>query len=857
MAARKTKQPRKNGKFVSNKSNGNGAKVGDPRSVFNYSPYPEGANGQGEPISDYQIRQMVVNNLLYERRALQRFLDDRRDIDKECGYPQTEELTAIDYKKLYDREPAGARVVNLFPDECWQSIPKIYEDEDLEISTEFEEAFEQLGKLLANDLGPDEDLEEDGFFQDDEINPIWSYLHRVDRLSGIGHYGAILIGTDDGNDLREPLEFNKQERKLTYLRVLDETTCSIAKFVDEPSDRRFGRPESYNVVLGSSNYVSAGRGTVAQERTISEANVHWTRIVHIADCLESSEIIGVPRLKPVYNRVYDLHKVTGGSGEMYWKGAFPGYHFGLDPRLAFLHNKGEFTADLTLFRNQMENFQEGLQRYTFGPGISVNGMPIQVSDPTPQIKAYIEQICILLGCPVRIFLGSERGELSSTQDEGAWDGRIQFRRVNYITTRIIVPFIVRLIRLGILPKPKRFSVSWPSIGEESKAEKADTAVKITDALVKYIQGGVDSLIEPKDYLVRIHGFSEDEVDQVLESRMESMKEEVATGLEDLPDDPGMMGQPIPQEGQAEQKPLNGAQITAAIGVLEKFTLGQLAEVAAEELLRAVGIDETRVNAMIQSSKNVKPPTEEPSQIPGQPPNEQGEQDETEESDEEKEDGEASGSTEEDEEEQTENTFCSTGKGGGIDPTCGKGGKGGVSFTVSEAESIKNYSWTLYRETKDPSSDKAKEQLRDFHSATEKLPNYEGTVHRTIVVDNLKSVEGTSHGLKENSRFWADRPLSASKSKEITEDFGTGAASSKQTIVNFKIKTKTGADISDHVEDDMKFQQEVLIRPGSGFLVRNVKKSKGPHGGNQVDVELEEIYGNPQIKKQYLNKIGVE
>ena len=55
------------------------------------------------------------------------------------------------------------------------------------------------------------------------------------------------------------------------------------------------------------------------------ADVHWTRILHVADNRKTSEIFGMPRLHVVYNNVLEIKKITGSSGEMFYKGAYPGY----------------------------------------------------------------------------------------------------------------------------------------------------------------------------------------------------------------------------------------------------------------------------------------------------------------------------------------------------------------------------------------------------------------------------------------------------------------------------------------------------------------------------------------------------
>ena len=151
-----------------------------------------GTIGDGDnPFTLNQTREMMeelANNAYTLRTDLvNKALHSRKDINEECDYPQTTAITVSDFKEMYDRNPIGNRVVSVMSEECWQVSPRVYEDEDASNETEFE-------KSLANIL-----IEENASWYkgSQEGNPIWEYSQRVDRLSGIGHYGLILFGLDE------------------------------------------------------------------------------------------------------------------------------------------------------------------------------------------------------------------------------------------------------------------------------------------------------------------------------------------------------------------------------------------------------------------------------------------------------------------------------------------------------------------------------------------------------------------------------------------------------------------------------------------------------------------------------------
>lgn len=474
-------------------------------------------------INEQDLRELVYHNQLTQRRILSAFADQRRDIGKECGYPETGELTAEKYSELYEREPLAARVVDLMPLECWQVTPLLFETEDLGKTTAFEQAWEDVGKGLRGNSK----------FQTNDGNPIWQYLERVDRLSGVGHYGALLLGIDDGQDLYKPLLMADPEksvgtgnqRKLLYLRALPETECRITQWESDPSNPRYGQPTMYDV---TTTYPSGASTVVSRTQP-----VHWTRIVHIADNIDRNEIYGVPRMQKLYNRLYDLHKLYGGSAEMYWKGAFFGLAFETHPQLG-----GQVDIDADSMRAQISAYENTLQRYLALPGMSVKTLAPQVVDPSPQIERQIEAICIYLGCPKRIFMGSERGELSSAQDMRLWYARVKHRQITRVTPGIIVPLVDRLIAAQVLPTPESYDVLWPDVAGLTDQEQAGIAVSRTDAIVKYIAGQGEALIDPLDYLVRILGFTYDEARMVLDNRNSNEIE-----VDEEPDPFGPQGAP--------------------------------------------------------------------------------------------------------------------------------------------------------------------------------------------------------------------------------------------------------------------------------------------------------------------------
>jgi len=454
------------------------------------------------------LAQQFVSNILLERKLwLRKLLDPRRDIEVECGHPI--EITKEDYKHLYERGDIAARVVSVFPEESWTENPDIMETED-ETETAFEKAWQDLQTALN----------------------IYPMLERADVLSGIGSFGLILLGLDDGLSLNQPAPGVNEKgiavgtstggRKLLFLRAFDESLLQVGDLESDTTNPRYGLPRTYNVMFDT-------------EQAAKQTGVHWSRVIHVADNRTTSEIYGTPRMRKVFNRLLDLRKIAGGSGEMFWKGGFPGLSLESTPGV-----DETVTFDETAVKAQLESYMNGLQRYIATIGMQAKSLSVQVADPGPHIEAQLRLIATAIGVPWRVLIGSEAAQLASEQDSRAWNKRIKHRRDTYLTPFLIRPFVERLVAVGVLPTPKEILVTWPDLNTVSDADKATVSEKRSNAISKYVQSGSDILVPPFHYLTLILGMKDDEARAILE--------------EAQVDEDGQLEHPEPEPGTGDVPP---------------------------------------------------------------------------------------------------------------------------------------------------------------------------------------------------------------------------------------------------------------------------------------------------------------
>lgn len=420
---------------------------------------------------------LIRNEMSLTRRSLlTKLLDTRRDINDECGYPA--DITPAQYRILYDREGIATRVVKVYPEESWAMDPEVYETEDSD-ETEFEEAWKEIR---------------------DRLN-VWHYMERVDELSGIGRFGVILLGFDDGQDLNQ--EVLGDGLNLQYLRVFDESVVDIKSIDTDQTSPRYSLPTMYSIDFQDTTSSSTSR----------TLNVHHSRIIHIADNRDVSEVYGVPRMQILFNRLYDLRKILGGSGEMFWRGAFPGYSVEVMPEMTGA------SLDTDSLRQTMTDYMDGLQRYIAVEGVNVKSLTPQVADPSNHVDAQLKAIALTLGIPQRILFGSEEAKLSSSQDMMTWNKRLKRRQSKYLSPMMIRPFVDRLIQYGVLPEPTEYMVSWPDLNAPTDQDKAEVTKTLTEAMSKYVGGDVEMMIPPAEFLTHIAKLDQEVVEAIMDAAL--------------------------------------------------------------------------------------------------------------------------------------------------------------------------------------------------------------------------------------------------------------------------------------------------------------------------------------------------
>jgi hypothetical protein len=402
--------------------------------------------------------------------------DGMRDIEAVLGYKR--DLSYADFKRAYVRGDLAKRIVTAWPDATWSQSPLMQDDPDSDDPTPYEQAWMDLDTRLG----------------------IYRTLSHADLLAQLGHYAVVLLGLRGQTDLRQEAAPVRGPEDVLFLQPYSEELMVIETFGADASQPTYGKPELYRLV-GAGTEDTTERGL--RRPTRSGRLVHASRVLHIPGQygLDDPDIYGTPILEAVYNKLVDLLKVIGGGAEMFWRDA--------KRRIALEVQDGyQLTPeDAANLEQEAEEFQHGLRDFLRLMGVQAKALDGTVASPRDHFDTIMQSIAGTVRIPLRVLLGSERGELSSSQDQNEYLRQVAQRQVQYAEPRILRQLEERLLTLRALPAPKEASqVVWPNLWALSEVQqaavtkdRASAIQSVTASLASYRGPGMgDTVITPEE-----------------------------------------------------------------------------------------------------------------------------------------------------------------------------------------------------------------------------------------------------------------------------------------------------------------------------------------------------------------------
>lgn len=375
------------------------------------------------------------------------------------------------YYQYYRYNDVGSRVVTSLPKSCWRdgfTVRDANEDEVLE---------NEIAVLVQRKL--------------------LRWLENADILNRIGELSVLYIGLPDGGDLTQPIgAVSGAKLEQVYFSAFSQPGVTITKYNDDVTSERYGLPEIYSLQQVPRETNS---NVVSQTKPIE---VHWSRVIHMAEGALDNSLVGLPALEPILNRLHDLNKTIGGAAEAYFRNARGKIAYKADESFAGFRNEDEQNA----FREQAAAFQNNWQDTISLVGVEAKGIDTPHHDPMNSAKIALQAISGQTGIPIRILTGEGAGQLAGNEDKASYNQLISDRQ-ELLCADWVTQIMQRLEMAGLIEWQEDFVIDWPELEALSENDKSEVRQRNANAFNQIAQAlssmALDGVANPEEVIEKL------------------------------------------------------------------------------------------------------------------------------------------------------------------------------------------------------------------------------------------------------------------------------------------------------------------------------------------------------------------
>ena len=213
----------------------------------------------------FMVNASTTRQIVAQRGALSGTGYDNADtlhnVYTDYGYPT--ELDFSNYMNMYSRFGIAKRVVEIYPDVCWITPPKITESSD---------QFKRDLDLIIERLN------------------LWQRLKGLDTRQRVGQYaGFFMRVADNSKSPAEELKKVSASNSLIDIMPLYESQLIPLTFDEDLKSKRYAQPVTYQFT---------GNATGSRNSNANASvTIHHTRIIIAAEGADNGGIYGVPVLQ--------------------------------------------------------------------------------------------------------------------------------------------------------------------------------------------------------------------------------------------------------------------------------------------------------------------------------------------------------------------------------------------------------------------------------------------------------------------------------------------------------------------------------------------------------------------------------
>ena len=385
------------------------------------------------------LRQQVGNYLLGVSK------DGQRDIYDVFGYTRVRNFD--NYFEAFRLQDIAGSIVTSLPSSCWRDGVELFVDDKPVLEDEL--------KVLKK-------------------RKLFQKLEAADVLNRIGSFSVLYVGIAGQNPMDPimPVAGGVKHLNKVFFKPYAEDGIIISNTEGEVTNERFGLPTMYQLTVRTRTNSSQP----IQEKTV---NVHWSRIVHLAEGALDSEIEGLPALENILNRLVDLNKSVGGSAEAFFRNARQKIVLEADDKDFKNNFSPEAKADLD---TATEAFQNGWQDFIKLHGIKAKSLDAPYHDPKETVMAAVKMISGATKIPIRILLGEGAGQLAGNEDKDSYNNLIDQRQKLWCCNWLERLFEI-LAAAGLLAIPDNMDIKFPINEAMNEKQKSEVTKNNSEAMV--------------------------------------------------------------------------------------------------------------------------------------------------------------------------------------------------------------------------------------------------------------------------------------------------------------------------------------------------------------------------------------
>lgn len=461
-------------------------------------------------MAEVKLKNMLVN---MTRRLDSLFpgyfgVDTKHNHYRDYGWPISPEFAQ--FYAMYDRNGIGFAAIDQIASKTYQDNPQFVIGDDVHEQTSQEKTIEDHLKKIR----------------------FWQNFADADRRGMVGRYGALILRFADGRRFQEEVgTVPGGIEGLVEVIPAWEEQLRVSQWDEDELSENYGKPTMYD-------FQESRVGQDDNQRNPRQFSVHPDRVIIFS---RDGSIHDNSILKPGFNDLLTIEKVSGAGGEGFWKNAKSTPVLNVDEKANISKLQtllgASSTDDLkTKIGEQVENWQKGFDKLLMLQGIEAKTLGVTLpSDPDKFFGLPLNSFAASANIPVKILIGSQTGERASVEDVKEFNKTISSRRENEIRPTINT-FLEMMVDYQVMPNAD-WQTAWEDLTDSTPEEKTDRADKMASTNQKMVGTGeivytTGEIREAAGYPAELPEEAEDDFDTGDEDDLNDLEDE--EGEEDGP-----------------------------------------------------------------------------------------------------------------------------------------------------------------------------------------------------------------------------------------------------------------------------------------------------------------------------------